>query len=110
MYSLVLTLDAHELVNPDLDLRYAIPDLLSAQSNGNIHDNGCGYEDQENSDPLLAIFIKVSDLSSAIATISHVVQHELVLGNKLFMAAALCSQQLAAFTKPQPPSNAYFAA
>lgn len=90
MNSLVLTLDANKLVNPDLDLRYAVPDLLSAQSNGNIHDNGYDYEDQENnSDPLLAIFLKVSDLSSAIATISHVVQHELVLGNKLFMAATL---------------------
>jgi hypothetical protein len=90
MNSLVLMLDAEKLEKPDLDLRYAIPDLLSAQSNGNIHDNGYDYEDNENqSSQLLVIFLIVGDLLSAIATISHIVQHEIVLGNNLSLAATL---------------------
>ena len=47
MKNLVLTLDPEKLQNPDLDLRYVIPDLLSARSDGNIRDNGYDYEDQE---------------------------------------------------------------
>jgi hypothetical protein len=48
MNSLILTLDPEKLENPDLDLRYAIPDLLKVQSEGNIDDNGYDYENQDN--------------------------------------------------------------
>ncbi len=90
MNSLVLTLDAEKLENPDFDLRYAVPDLLSARSNGNIYDNGYDYEDQENQNaPQSAVFLNVADLHSAIATISHVVQHESVLSNNLSLSATL---------------------
>ena len=45
MNSLVLTLDPKKLRNPDLDLRYVVPDLLTVRSNGNVRDNGYDYEE-----------------------------------------------------------------
>ncbi|NHQ85572.1 hypothetical protein HA050_05500 [Iodobacter sp. HSC-16F04] len=90
MNSLVLTLDPDKLKNPDLDLRYAIPDLLKAQSKGNIDDDGYDYEDQDNqTNPLLIIFLTANDLSLAMATIIQFIRHERVLGNDLSSAAAL---------------------
>jgi hypothetical protein len=67
MEKLVLKLDAAKLKNPDLDLRYVIPDLLTECSNGNIKDNGYDYEDQENpNSPLIAIFLTVVNLSNRV--------------------------------------------
>lgn len=90
MKTLVLTLDPGKLENPDLDLRYAIPDLLAERSGGNIKDNGYDYENQENpNSPLLAIFLTTTDLASAIKKISQLLLNEEVLGNQLSSAAAL---------------------
>lgn len=90
MTNLVLTLDPELLSNPDLDLRYAVPDLLAARSNGNIKDDGYDYEDQEGAGgPLLAIFLSVDDLPAALKTIGQVVGKEEVLENNLAPAAAL---------------------
>lgn len=90
MKHLVLTLDPEKLQNPDLDLRYVIPDLLSARSDGNIKDNGYDYENQENpNSPLLAIFLTATDLPAALTTIGQLVLNEEVLGNDLSSAAVL---------------------
>jgi hypothetical protein len=90
MKNLVLTLDPDKLQNPDLDLRYVIPDLLSTRSDGNIKDNGYDYEDQESKiSPLLAIFLIATDCPAALKVINTLVLGEEVLGNKLFSAAAL---------------------
>ncbi|UUZ54170.1 hypothetical protein LP419_38205 [Massilia sp. H-1] len=93
MKNIVLTLDPGLLENPDLDLRYAVPDLLAARSNGNVKDNGYDYEDQEDSSgPHLAIFLVVNDFSAALALIKQVVLTEVVLENDLAPAAALYIQ------------------
>ena len=90
MKNLVLTLDPDKLQNPDLDLRYVIPDLLSTRSDGNIKDNGYDYEDQESkSSPLLAIFLIATDFPAALKTINQLVLSEEVLGNNLSSAATL---------------------
>jgi hypothetical protein len=90
MTDLVLTLNPQQLENPDLDLRYVVPDLMSARSNGNIRDEGYDYEDQQgSSSPLMAIFLSVIDLPAALKTIGQVLSDEDVLGNRLAPAAAL---------------------
>ena len=90
MKKLILTLDAAKLKNPDLDLRYVIPDLLTESSNGNIKDNGYDYEEQENpNSPLIAIFLTVTNLPAALENISQLVLSEEVLGNKLASATTL---------------------
>ncbi|MDP9942631.1 hypothetical protein [Ectopseudomonas alcaliphila] len=90
MKNLVLTLDPEKLQNPDLDLRYVIPDLLSTRSDGNIKDNGYDYEDQESqSPPLLAIFLIAIDFPAALKSINQLMMGEEVLGNNLSSVATL---------------------
>ena len=100
MKNLVLTLDPEKLQNPDVDLRYVIPDLLSARSDGNIRDNGYDYEDQESQNPpLLAIFLIAADFSAALKSINQLVLTEEVLGNNLSSAATLYIEEESYRTK-----------
>lgn len=79
MATVVLRLDARELQNPDLDLRYLIPDLLAERSGGAIRDDGYDYE----SEHVLAVFLDVDDAESALALIRQVLREEALLGNDL---------------------------
>lgn len=48
------------VLNPDLDLRYCIPDRIKEVSNGTIQDNGYDYIDAEEGQPgpLMGICLK----------------------------------------------------
>ncbi|WP_338845591.1 hypothetical protein V8J88_17885 [Massilia sp. W12] len=99
MTDLVLTLKPQLLHNPDLDLRYAIPDILASRSHGNIQGAGFDYEEQEDgAAALLTIFLCVSDLPAALSIISAVLYSETVLENQLAPAAALYLQEGAQLT------------
>lgn len=91
MTNLVLTLDPKKLNNPDLDLRYIIPELLAKSSNGNIQDVGYDYEEREEDTtaPLMAIFLIAENISSALEDIFQLLNNEEVLGNRLEQGAAL---------------------
>ena len=43
MPTIALRLDPRELINPDLDIRYALPDLLVERSGGVLSDDGYDY-------------------------------------------------------------------
>ena len=79
MPTVTLRLDARQLENPDLDLRYAIPDLLTDRSNGLIRDGGYDYE----TDHVLAIYLRVDDTAVAAALIEKVLREEVILDNHL---------------------------
>jgi hypothetical protein len=95
MTNLVLTLDPEKLANPDLDLRYIIPDLLAERSNGNIKADGYDYEDREENpaSPLMAIFLIAENLPSALKDIGQLLVGEEVLGNHLSQGAVLYIEQ-----------------
>jgi hypothetical protein len=80
MHTIVLRLDPAELMNPDLDLRYQLPDLLAERSGGLIQDNGYDYVDGSR---LLLLFLKVTELGSSLACIREVIEHFRVLDNDL---------------------------
>ena len=52
MQTIVILLDPGKLINPDLDLRYLIPDRIMELTDGAIQDNGYDYIDCEGSGPL----------------------------------------------------------
>lgn len=89
MTSLVIILDPAKLEHPDLDLRYAIPDLLHKLSEGNIEDNGYDYEEWEGQEPLLAIFLKVKNLEFAVETIRETFWSQRILENDVSKCATL---------------------
>jgi hypothetical protein len=86
MHTIILKLDPEGLENPDLDLRYKLPDLLVERSGRRIEDDGYdyardGYYPPGNA-PLL-LFLKASDLEAALKCIIDVVENTRVLGNDL---------------------------
>lgn len=45
MQTIIIVLNPGKLTNPDLDLRYLIPDRISEITEGAIRDNGYDYID-----------------------------------------------------------------
>jgi hypothetical protein len=56
------TLDPSKLRNPDLDIRYRLPDSLSALPNSTMTDDGYGYSDDAS--PLLLIYLNSDSLDA----------------------------------------------
>lgn len=86
MESIVIKIDPDKLINPDLDIRYLLPDMLIAQSNGIIEDAGYDYASDEST---LLLFFKVHNLAQAIACIREIVANQTLLGNSLAAAATV---------------------
>jgi hypothetical protein len=80
MTTLVLSLNSVALANPDLDIRYVLPDLLAERSGGAIEDDGYDYADDPRT---LLLFLRTTDLNAALACIRDVIENVPVLGNDL---------------------------
>jgi len=80
MPNIAIKLHAERLSNPDLDIRYALPDLLKARSGGVISDDGYDYVGDTND---LVLFLQVSNVEQAIACILEVITNVPVLDNDL---------------------------
>lgn len=87
MHSLALRLDPQRLANPDLDIRYVLPDLLAERSGGVIQDDGYDYAGGR--PPYLVLFLKATDLESATALIRDVIENKRILDNDLRAAVAV---------------------
>lgn len=87
MPSIAIRLDPERMENPDLDIRYRLPELLSEKSNGLIKENGYdyGYSHRENpyDSPALILFLHADDLPAAIPIVLEVMQHTIMLENTL---------------------------
>jgi hypothetical protein len=81
-----IRLDPAALANPDLDIRYVLPDLLTERSAGLILDDGYDYA---GSKPYLALFLKCNEVEPAVACIVDVIEHVRVLDNDLRTGAAV---------------------
>ena len=80
MSTIALRLDPHRLENPDLDIRYALTDLLVERSGGALMDDGYDYVGDC---PYLLIFLKSSDTKEGTTCIMDVIESTRVLGNDL---------------------------
>jgi hypothetical protein len=87
MHTIVLRLDPARLDNPDLDLRYALPDLLAARSGGVIADDG--YDYAGGPPPFLVLYLKAAELDPAVACVRDVVENVRVLNNDLRQGVAV---------------------
>ena len=43
MQTIIITLDSRKMDNPDLDIRYILPDRIDEYTEGQITDNGFDY-------------------------------------------------------------------
>ncbi|HMA92782.1 MAG TPA: hypothetical protein VKP30_08855 [Polyangiaceae bacterium] len=86
MPSIVIRLDPERLQNPDLDLRYMIPDQLAARSSGLIADDGYDYEPENN---VMQIYLRTTNLEFAVPLVVEMLETECVLGNILATSAQI---------------------
>lgn len=65
MQTIVVLLNPGKLENPDMDLRYCIPDRIEEVSKGAIQDNGYDFVDTEDGQPgpLMGIWLKTESAS-----------------------------------------------
>lgn len=91
MQTIIVLLNPGKLENPDLDLRYCIPDRIEEVSNSAIQDNGYDYIDTEEGQPgpLMGIWLETENASENWTMISELFQNEKFKGNDLSKSAQI---------------------
>jgi hypothetical protein len=102
MYTIAIKLYAAHLSNPDLDIRYVLPDLLKERSGGIISDDGYDYVGDDND---LVLFLKATDLQRAVACIQDVITTVPVLGNDLRTGATVAVKSGHKYRVIYPPGD-----
>ena len=100
MASIQIRLDPGRLENPDLDIRYLLPDLLTERSGGGITDDGYDYVGKEN---YLVLFLQTGEVDSAVACVVDVIENTRILGNDLRPAAVVALERDGARRVVYPP-------
>lgn len=93
MQTIIILLDPAKLANPDLDLRYRIPDCIEEVTDNRIQDNGYDYIDSsldsENGRDLLGIWLKTEDAANNYKDIVKLFQEKKFLENDLSESAEI---------------------
>lgn len=59
MQTIVISMDARKMENPDLDIRYSLPDRIEEWSQGAVKDNGYDYTDDTGC--VLSVWLQTED-------------------------------------------------
>lgn len=79
MQTILITLDPQKLDNPDLDLRYSLPEQLEQLTHGAVTDNGYDYLD----DQLLGIWLETESAEDTYPLVVDLLQKKTFLDNDL---------------------------
>lgn len=102
MQTIAIKLRADRLANPDLDIRYTLPDMLKERSGGIISDDGYDYVGDAHD---LVLFLKATDSERAAACITDVISTVPVLGNDLRDAAVVAIERADGYHVIYPPDS-----
>lgn len=83
---LVLRLDPERLTNPDLDLRYLVPQAIELYCQGEVRDDAYDYGEKTSH---LFLYLLCDDPLGQAPRVIRFLQEEAVLGNCLAQAATL---------------------
>lgn len=87
MQTIIVKLDSRKLANPDLDMRYTLPDYIEAYTGGNITDNGYDYVDESGME--LAVWLAAEDAAAQVENVVHCLKTKRFCGNDLSLTAQL---------------------
>ncbi len=90
MQTIIVKLEPGKLANPDLDLRYLIPDRIEEISDGAIQDNGYDYLEDDS----LGIWLRAESAEGSYPVVIKMMQEERFLGNDLAQAAEVYISEL----------------
>jgi len=78
--NLVITLRSEQLQNPDLDIRYELPKVLSELSGGTFSDNGYDYTEEQ----ALEVFLKCGEeITDPVSLAKELLSGREILGNDI---------------------------
>ncbi|MBP1903755.1 hypothetical protein J2Z32_000367 [Paenibacillus turicensis] len=87
MQSIVVKLDPVLLANPDLDLRYEIPEAIELYTNGKIVERGYDYLEDENNS--MTIWLGCDDANTAYLDVLECFKQQKILENDLTHAVEI---------------------
>ncbi len=85
METVIIKLDSKKMSNPDLDIRYSLPERIEKISNGTVKENGFDYI----SDTELGIWLEAENAQEAAALIIDLIGREQILENDLSLCAEI---------------------
>jgi hypothetical protein len=85
MPSVVIRIDPARLTDPDADLRYELPDMLSERSGGLVESEGYDYEPEG----VMQIYLDTADADLAVRHVITLLENEHLRGNHLARAAQI---------------------
>lgn len=83
MQTIIITLDSRKMDNPDLDIRYILPDRIDEYTDGQITDNGFDYITGD----IMGIWLETEDASENVDKVISLIESEEILDNDLSRAA-----------------------
>ncbi len=83
MQTIIITLDSSKMDNPDLDIRYILPDRIAEYTDGAARDNGYDYLD----DDVMTIWLETEDAVGNVEKVIGLIESEEILENDLTKAA-----------------------
>ena len=91
METIIVLLNPGKMENPDLDLRYEIPDRIEEVTEGLIRDNGYDYVDAEAGEPgpLLGIWLRTESANDNWPAVVRLLREEVFKGNDLSQSAQI---------------------
>lgn len=89
-------------MNPNLDLRYVLPDLLAEKSGNLLQDDGYDYCEKSNA---MLVYLTTEDLEKALPTIFAVIENDKVMGNCLKDAAIIAIGEYDNYTVVYPKNE-----
>lgn len=79
MQTIIIVLDSKKMNNPDLDIRYVLPNRIEEYSNGLIRDNGYDYISNNE----LGLWLETDDAKNNVEKIIQLITTEIILDNDL---------------------------
>lgn len=85
MQTIIVKLDSQKLTNPDLDMRYTLPDYIETYTGGNVTDNGYDYVNESGTE--LAVWMATEDAATQVQQVIHCLKTKRFCGNDLSLTA-----------------------
>lgn len=79
METIIIVLDSNKMKNPDLDIRYTLPQRIEDYTNNKITDNGYDYI----SDNELGLWLETEDSNKNVEMVIQLIKEETFLDNDL---------------------------
>lgn len=90
MQTIIVKLEPGRLENPDLDIRYVLPDAVEAYTEKRITDNGYDYLDEdETGGDALGIWLACENAAEDVKDVVALFQKQRICGNDLSQSAEI---------------------